>query len=176
MDSKKEALREIPKTNYFILAGIVILIICLCSATFNVVRIYKEYKLGKVSPLNISKEVDFSELSSAINEMSEDTFFVISYSGDEDIYQNEKNLKIIFRKNELLDNIIYVDVTEEMEKDGFYDEINSSLGLSGDLKITTVPTIVYFKEGTVKAIAKSKNGIVDSENLKTIIEKNINVG
>ena len=106
--------------------------------------------------------------------MSEDAFLVLSYYGDEDIYQNQKNLKLIFRKYGLLDNIIYVDVTQEYEKDGFLDEINNVLGLK-DFKITEVPTIIYFKEGKPSAIVKTTNGIIDSWSLEEIIQNNANV-
>ena len=107
--------------------------------------------------------------------MLEDTFLVISYMGDEDIYENEKALKLVFRKYELLDNIIYFNVTEAMEEDSFYDDLNKTLKLEDNNKVTAVPTIIYFKEGTVKSVIKSKNGIIDSDALKAIIEKNVNV-
>ena len=171
----KEETKEISKTNYFILGALIVLVISICTATYNVYSIYKEYKKGLVSPLNISKEVDYKELSSTTNEMLEDTFLVISYSGDEDIYENEKALKLVFRKYELLDNIIYVDVTEAMEEENFIEDLNKALSLDDNHKVTAVPTIIYFKEGTVKSVIKSKNGIIDSETLKSIIEKNINV-
>ena len=77
--------------------------------------IYRNNKANYSSPLNLTKEVQYSELTDTTVEMSEDAFLVLSYYGDEDIYQNQKNLKLIFRKYGLLDNIIYVDVTEEYE-------------------------------------------------------------
>ena len=60
-----------------------------------------------------------------------------------------------FRKYELLDNIIYVNVTEAMEEDSFYDDLNNTLKLEDNNKVTAVPTIIYFKEGTVKSVIKS---------------------
>lgn len=171
----KSDTKEVPKTNYFIVGALIVLIISICTATYNVYSIYKEYKKSLTSPLNISKEVDYRELSSTTNEMLEDTFLVISYMGDEDIYENEKVLKLVFRKYELLDNIIYVNVTEAMEEDSFYDDLNKTLKLEDNNIVTAVPTIIYFKEGTVKSVIKSKNGIIDSDALKAIIEKNVNV-
>ena len=88
--------------------------------------------------------------------------------------EHTENLKLIFRKYGLLDNIIYVDVTEEYEKDNFLNEINEVLGLK-DFKITEVPTIIYFKEGKPSAIVKTTNGMIDSWSLEEIIQNNTNV-
>lgn len=166
--------KEIKKTNYFILVSMIILILSLCTATYNIYSIYRNNKANNTAPLNLSKEVQYSELTDTTVEMSEDAFLVVSYLGDEDIYQNQKNLKLVFRKYGLLDNIIYVDVTEEYEKDGFLDELNEVLGLK-DFKINEVPTIIYFKEGKPSAIVKTTNGIIDSWSLEEIIQKNTNV-
>lgn len=166
--------KEIKKTNYFILGAMVVLILSICTATYNIYSIYRNNKANYSSPLNLTKEVQYSELTDTTVEMSEDAFLVLSYYGDEDIYQNQKNLKLIFRKYGLLDNIIYVDVTEEYEKDNFLNEINDVLGLK-DFKITEVPTIIYFKEGKPSAIVKTTNGIIDSWSLEEIIQNNTNV-
>lgn len=166
--------KEIKKTNYFILVAMIVLILSICTATYNIYSIYRNNKANYSSPLNLAKEVQFSELSETTIEISEDSFLVISYYGDEDIYQNQKDLKLIFRKYGLLDNIIYVDVTTEYEKDGFYDKLNEVLKLN-DFKITQVPTIIYFKEGKPTAMVKTTNGIVDSSSLEEIIRNNTNV-
>lgn len=166
--------KEIKKTNYFILVAMIVLILSICTATYNIYSIYKNNKANYSSPLNFAKEVQFSELTETTIEISEDSFLVISYYGDEDIYQNQKDLKLIFRKYGLLDNIIYVDVTTEYEKDGFYDKLNSVLKLD-DFKITQVPTIIYFKEGKPTAMVKTTNGIIDSWSLEEIIKNNTNV-
>ena len=166
--------KEIKKTNYFILVAMIVLILSICTATYNIYSIYKNNKANYSSPLNFNKEVQFSELTETTIEISEDSFLVISYYGDEDIYQNQKDLKLIFRKYGLLDNIIYVDVTTEYEKDGFYDKLNSVLKLD-EFKITQVPTIIYFKEGKPTAMVKTTNGIIDSWSLEEIIKNNTNV-
>ena len=166
--------KEIKKTNYFILVSMIILILSLCTATYNIYSIYRNNKANNTAPLNLTKEVQYSELTNTTADMNEDVFLVLSYLGDEDIYQNQKNLKLVFRKYGLLDNIIYVDITEEYEKDGFLNEINELLGLT-DFKITEVPTIIYFKEGKPSAIVKTTNGIIDSWSLEEIIQKNTNV-
>ena len=166
--------KEIKKTNYFILVAMIVLILSICTATYNIYSIYRNNKANYSSPLNLAKEVQFSELTETTIEISEDSFLVISYYGDEDIYQNQKDLKLIFRKYGLLDNIIYVDVTTEYEKDGFYDKLNEVLKLN-DFKITQVPAIIYFKEGKPTAMVKTTNGIIDSSSLEEIIRNNTNV-
>ena len=166
--------REIKKTNYFILVAMIVLILSICTATYNIYSIYKNNKANYTSPLNLTKEVQFSELNDTTLEIGEDAFLVLSYYGDEDIYQNQKNLKLVFRRYGLLENIIYVDVTQEYEKEGFYNKLNEVLKLK-DFKVDKVPSIIYYKEGKPTAIATSTNGIIDSSSLEDIIKNNANV-
>ena len=72
----------------------------------------------------------------------------------------EKDLAKLIKKYDLSENFYYIDITDIKDTEGYIDKLNKSLGLT-DIKITQVPTIIYFKDNEVL-----KNGIIERKDDK----------
>lgn len=148
--------RFIPIKNYVIAFGIVVAAVLLTIYGFAWYNVLKEGKVSQsylVKEKVISNEIQsLDEVEAIFAEVPDEYFIYISYTGSEEIYNMEKELKKVINKYELNDQIYYLNVTEIKEKDDYIDKINKSLNL--EEKVTQVPTIVYIKEGKVVDIIK----------------------
>ena len=160
--------RVIPRKNYLILLGVIVLVFTACLASYNLYNIYQENKI-KNSPLS-QTEILYEDLKNATIEINADTFLVISYVEDEQVYQNEVEIKNMLKKQDLLDNVMYLNVTEYMLEEGFIQELNSVLKLKDNLTIETLPAIVYYKDGEAVKTIDSKDGLLNVGNFQQLID------
>lgn len=111
-NKKSETLREVPKKNYLyltlILLGTILLLIYL----------YKWYETYNDSKLytNIMSEyltvINYNELDNYIIE-NKDAVIYVSILGNEDINKFEKKFKTIIAENNLRNDILYLDISNE---------------------------------------------------------------
>ena len=109
--------RIVPKRNYLIVLGLIVLVICGCFAFYNIYNIMHDNMIS-ASPLSKSS-ITIEDLKDASKDLSADTFLVISYTKDETVYNNEKAIKKLLNKYNLMDNVKYLDIT-----DLIYDLLN----------------------------------------------------
>lgn len=162
------AKRNIPTKNYVILLGIIILIICACFASYNLYEYYKDSKV-KTSPL-AQNVVLYDDLKNTTVEINADTFLVISYLQDEKVHENENEIKKLLKKKNLIDNVMYLDITELKNEENFIDDINETLKLEKNLKITSFPAVVFYKEGLPAYTASSDAHLLNSGDFEHIID------
>lgn len=160
--------RNIPKKNYLILLGIIVLVIAACFATYNLYGIYKENRI-KTSPL-AETEILYEDLKNATAEIDADTFLVISYVENEAVYNNEKAIKNVLKKKDLLDNVLYLNVTDYMVQENFVKELNETLKLKENLVIEILPAIVYYKDGVAVNTVDSKNALINADDVEQLID------
>lgn len=160
--------RVIPRKNYLILLGVIVLVFTACLASYNLYNIYQENKI-KNSPLS-QTEILYEDLKNATVEINADTFLVISYVEDEQVYKNEVEIKNMLKKQDLLDNVMYLNVTEYMLEEGFIQELNTVLKLKDNLTIETLPAIVYYKDGEAVKTIDSKDGLLNVGNFQQLID------
>ena len=148
----------IPTKNYFVALALVLAAIFLTWYGFAWNKVRQENKVSVsyfVKNNVITKEIDsLEELDSIVQEAPEKYFIYIGYTGDENVYNLEKQLAPIIKEYELNDSFYYLNVTKIKNEDNYVDKINEKLGLT-DVKVTNVPTVIYFVDGTV-----SKSGII----------------
>lgn len=160
--------KKIPTKNYVILVGIALLIICACFAFYNV---YNEIKDDNISSSPLSThQVLYEDLPDPTVEMNADTFLLISYVQNEEVHNNEKAIRKMLNKKNLLDNVLYLDVTEYKEQENFIDELNKTLKLEDKLRIDKIPAIIYYKEGIPTVTIDSKNHLVNVGDFEHIID------
>ena len=157
--------KTIPRKNYLILFGTILLIISACFATFNIYNIYQETKIKK-SVLD-KKSIKFEDLGEIKNDVSANTFLIIGYSQNSKIYQNEKEIKSLLKKNNLLDNVLYLDVTDIKDNENLINDINEKLKLEDGNKISSVPALIYYNENKVTYV---KDGTVTKDDIAQIID------
>lgn len=160
--------KKIPTKNYVILFGIAVLIVCGCLAFYNV---YNEVKDNNISTSPLSThEVLYTDLKDTTEEMNDDTFMLISYVQDEEVHNNEKAIRKMLNKKNLLDNVLYLDVTNYKDQEGFIDEINKTLKLEDNLKITKIPAVIYYKEGVPTIMLDSRDHLINQGDFEHIID------
>ena len=160
--------KKIPTKNYVILVGIAILIICACFAFYNV---YNEVKDNNISSSPLSThQVLYEDLTDTTVEMNADTLLLVSYVQDEEVHNNEKAIRKMLNKKNLLDNVLYLDVTEHKEQENFIEELNKTLKLEDNLKIDKIPAIVYYKDGIPTITIDSKNHLVNVGDFEHVID------
>lgn len=143
--------RFIPIKNYIIAVGIVIAAVLLTIYGFSWYNVLKENRVSQsylVKSKVISNEIQsLEEVNAIFAEVPDEYFIYISYTGSEEIYNTEKQLKKVINDYELNDKIYYLNITSIKDDKDYLDKINNALKL--EEKVTQVPTVVYIKEGKV---------------------------
>jgi len=107
-----ELLREVPKKNYLYL------ILILLGSFMFLIYIYKWYEAYNENKLNTSimdkylTVINYNELDNYIIE-NKDAVIYVSILGNEDINKFEKKFKNIVAENNLRNNILYLDISNE---------------------------------------------------------------
>lgn len=159
--------RNIPKKNYFIL---VLMLISIVVLTFATVNIFKWIKSNNVRNGYINKyvsEITYNELDTYLLEPASNTFIYITYTGNEQVYKLEKDLKKIISNYDLTDEFIYIDVTEEMENNDFIKNINEKYSTN---LINKIPVIMYFKDGVLTDIINSDDNLFTKADFQKLLD------
>ena len=168
--------RFIPMKNYLIAALLVVVIVLLTWYGFAWYKVAKEKKVSVsylIEEKVISKEItDLGEAIDVFSETPSSYFLYISYTGNEEIYNMEKKLESLINEYNINDSMYYLNVTNIKDDNNFLEQINTSLALE-DVKLTKVPTIVYFYEGkAVDIITREDNNIMNNGDFQKLLDKN----
>ena len=120
-----------------------------------------------------SNITDIESLEQITQEAPSSYFIYIGYTGDEDVYNLEKELKRVIDKYKLNDEFYYLDITDLKNKNQDYlKEINSKL----DVNLENIPAIIYVNEGKIldsnvlDGVNDTKLKVSDFEQLLDIYE------
>ena len=109
---------------------------------------------------------DINEISSVLSETPNYYFLYISYTGDEDVYNLEEELKPLIDEYQLQNNFYFLNVTDFKDTNTDYKEdIAEALEIDADI-ITDVPIILYFKDGELA----STDGIHTASEFEDLLE------
>lgn len=176
--SKSSKTRNIHLKNYIyaflVLLGGILLILYI----FEWVNVKKEEKLMNsyliTSNTINSKIEDFDSLKQILNETSSSYFLYLSYTGNEEVYNFEKELKRVIDNYDLSDSFYYMDLTKiKGNNENYIETIKSELNIS-DLE--KVPAIIYVKNGKMEnatildGIKETMLKVADLENLLDIYD------
>ena len=160
--------REIPLKNYFISLIIVIGVVLL---TFYIVKVYKiseEMRLSESVLSRIVGEVKYEEIDSVLLEKADSYFIYLSYAGDKEIYETEKELKDLITVYDLQDHFYYINITDEID-DELVAKINKDFNLKKDNKIKNLPSILYYKEGKLDKTFNKATDVFTLDDLKKFL-------
>ena len=98
MKSKKK------RRHYIFIIGIIVLIVC---AAFSLINVFVKTDRDNidVSPLATNQILN-GDIKNAMKEINADTFLVISYTNDQVVHKNEKEIEKYLKKVNLLDNVM----------------------------------------------------------------------
>lgn len=157
------------KKNYIRLFIILAFTIVLAVIISN---LYRSYDNNKASKSYISKYVtslQCKDLSNAMLELSGKNYIYISYTGNKNIYEIEKKIKKILKQNDLEDNFIYVDCTDDIDGNNHVSYLKS-LFTVGDRELT-LPAIIYFNDVAPVDFIDSKNGLIDNSKFDQLLDQ-----
>ena len=172
--AKDVDLKNVSTRNYLIA---IILVVAVILLTWYGFKWYSLIEGNKVSNSYLLKEKvltnEIKNIDEVIDVLSEtpNTYFIfISYTGDEEVYNLEKDLSSTIKEYNLENKIYYLNITDIKDDDNVLDKINSSLGLT-DRKVTQIPTIIYYNNGKVVDIIKRQdNNIMTSGDFKKLLD------
>ena len=114
--------------------------------------------------------IKYQDLKSAIVEFSSNTMLYISYTGNENVYDFESDIKPLITKYELTNSFVYVNVTDKMHKDGFLNNLNNVLSLK-DNTIKKLPAIIYYKDNIAVDYIDSSNHTLNKGDFAQLLDK-----
>ena len=150
-------LRKIPIKNYIILGIVMVITFLLLYYFYMWVGVYKESKVNLPILDRYMSVINYNELDNYVVE-NPDSMVYVSVLEDETIRNFEKKLKNKYKNNEIKNEILYMNITDEVNNKDVIKDMKSRYFLN-DLDITNVPCVLVFKEGMLKSIYKvSDNG------------------
>lgn len=175
MTNIKKNERFIPLKNYIIAIGLVVVIIALTWYGFAWYKVKEEQKVSEsylAKEKVIFKELDLDEVSAVFSEPSAEYFIYVSYTGDKEIYNMEKELKTLIQEYNLNENMYFLNVTSIKDEKNNIEKINETLKLH-DVKVQKVPTIIYYKDGkAVDMITRKDDNIMNKGDFAQLLERN----
>jgi len=117
----------------------------------------------------VSLEIkNLDEVPQILTEAPNEYFILINYTGDEDNYNLEKGLKEIIDSYKFADCFYYLNVKNIIKEDNYLARLNTAFKTD---KITTVPTILYFKNGSIVEVVKRiDNNPINSGDFQKLLD------
>lgn len=157
------------KKNYFIKIGIGVLVVCVIASICNILFRNKEIDSIMISPLG-TNQILYKDMKNTIKEIPADTFLVISYTGDLEVHNIEKEISEYLSEVNYLDSVYYLDMKNYLEEEDFYKNLNSNLGLKKNNKIEELPAVIFYRNGTPLKVLDSKEQDLCAADFKNYIE------
>ena len=176
--------KEIPSKNYIIVIIVTILVVLLM---IFIRSFYLNYKSSKLSESIFSSQtvnqIHMDDFDFAIREVSNSILYV-SYTGSNEIYSMEKKLykegkvhsnnpKLLYKElenNNLLDKIIYLDITK-YTKGNKYINILKNKFPNIDNEINSAPMFIYIKDGAAVEAMSSEIKMIDYKTVNKLVNK-----
>lgn len=162
--------KEIPSKNYIIVIIVTILVVLLM---IFIRSFYLNYKSSKLSESIFSSQtvnqIHIDDFDFAIREVS-DSILYVSYTGSNEIYSMEKKLYKELENNNLLDKIIYLDITK-YTKGNKYINILKNKFPNIDNEINSAPMFIYIKDGAAVEAMSSEIKMIDYKTLNRLVNK-----
>ena len=147
---KKEKFRDIPSKNYILLGIVFIVSFLFIYYLYVWFDTYKEAKLNMPILNRYMEVINYNELDDYLIE-NPDSIIYVSVLENSEIREFEKQFKNIFKRNEIEKNILYMDITNDMN-----NVDNSKYNING-VSILDVPSIMVIDNGMLKSIYSISN-------------------
>ena len=162
--------REIPKKNYYIVLVVSIVVIAL---TLYVRVLYLNYVNNKVENgvfyNKAINQINTDDFSFAVGEANEAIMYV-SYTGSKEIKKMEKRLYKELENKNLLDKIIYWDVTNLLDNNEYITILANNFP-NVELDINKAPMLIYIVDGKAVDVIDSSSELINYESLNELVNK-----
>lgn len=152
-----DKLRRIPIKNYIILGGVILFTLFVLYYFYMWVDVYKESKSNYPILERYMTVINFNELDNYLVE-NPDVILYVSVLENDEIRDFEKKIKYLFKNNDIRTDILYMDITDELNDEEVSNNIVSNYSLN-NLSMKSVPCVLVFEEGKLSSIYSiSDNG------------------
>lgn len=175
-EEKKEmqaAKQTISRKSILIIVGIVLILIIVGIYIYRWQKI-KEEETWRTSYLissgTINLEIkNLDEINQILLEAPPTEYFVlITYTGNEDTYNLEVDIKDIIDEYKLSDSFYYLNIENIMEQDNYLTRLNNAFNTD---KISTVPIILYYKNGElVNTVTRDDDNIINAGDFQKLLD------
>ena len=160
--------KKIPKKNYYIVLVVSILVIII---TLYIRSFYLNYKANQINNSifydKTINQINVDDIDFIIDETPEAILY-IGYTGSRKVANLERKLYREFEKKDLIDKVIYLNVTELMN-DNEYIKLLKNKFPNED--IGKAPMLIYIKDGEVVDVLNSNNRMIDIKALNELLNK-----
>lgn len=147
--------KKISIKNYIIL-GVVILVTLLILYYFYLwVDVYKESKINIPILDKYMTVINYNELDNYVVE-NPNTIVYVSVLEDEKIREFEKQLKNKYKNDEIMNEVLYMNITDDLMNKNIKNEMISKYSVNS-LNITNVPCVLVFNNGVLSSIYNVKD-------------------
>lgn len=166
------AKHRISRKNATIIIGVLIILVLVGIYIYFWQNARNEEKLSTsylLSSGTISLEIkNLDEVSQILSESPTEYFVLITYTGNEDAYNLEEGIKPIIDDYKLSDSFYYLNIESIMEEDNYLTRLNNAFNTN---KITTVPIILYFKNGVlVDTVTRDDSNIINAGDFQKLLD------
>lgn len=155
--------RVVPRKNYFLLLLLLVMVVIVTFLIFNISDKYQNGKLDNSYLSNYLNEVTEDEIDNIMSETTTEFFVLVTETGNEEVYNFEKDLKKILKKYDLRDNFILIDYSDKDNLDSLNKKFNSD--------INSLPAIIYFKNGEFVKNIDSSDGLLRADNFEQLLDE-----
>lgn len=163
----KEELRKVPFKNYVILGIIIVVSVLILYYFYLWVDAYNESKLNKPIMNKYMEVINYNELDTYLIE-NPDTIVYVSILENKEIRDFEKKFKRVFKKKKILNDILYLDITEEVKDEKTRNELKEKYNVSA-VSILDVPVIIVIDNGSIKSVYDIDVNNYDIDKIKDYI-------
>lgn len=161
--------KKIPRKNYYIVFGVSLLVIALALYVRNIYLIYDSNRIDNGIFYNkVINQINTQDFDYAMLEANEAIIYV-SYTGDSRIARMENRLFKEMENKNLVDKVIYWDVTDLKNKEYIGMLRNKYPNVAID--INEAPLLIYIKDGQALVSKDSSKTMISYKTLQDIINK-----
>jgi len=143
-------LRKIPVKNYVILGVVIFITLLILYYFYMWVDVYKESKINIPIMDKYMRVINYNEFSDYLIE-NPDTIVYVSVLEDEKIREFEKKFKNKYRENEIDNEILYMNITDDIKNKNVRNEMTLKYFVNS-LNMTDVPCVLVFSDGKISSI------------------------
>ena len=152
---------------------LIVLVVFTIIVTLLICNIYKNYNENKVNKSYLSKYVgkaDYLDITSILTEINDKQFLYLTYVGDKNINELEKELRKKIRKYDLSDSFVLIDCTDEIDNNKEVSNLNNILKINTKNNIK-LPAIIYYKDSNPVDFIDSKDSVITADKFEQILDK-----
>ena len=168
----EKAKQTIPRKKIYIIIGIIVVAILIGIYIYWLQGDRDEERYSTsylLSSGTVSLEIkNLDEVDQILSESPTEYFVLITYTGAEETYNLEQDIKTIIDNYKLSDSFYYLNIESMMETDNYLTRLNNTFDTN---MITTVPIILYFRDGQlVDTVTRDDDNIINAGDFQKLLD------